>query len=192
MNPDPIVFAMANPNPEVTPEEAAPYVRDHGDRPLRLPEPDQQRARLPGHLPRRARRARARDHRGDEDGRRARRSPASSPTTSCARTTSSRRVFNRDVAPAVAAAVAEEARAERARRTRSTRSASRRPTSCTSAPPDAPLSGPAASQPRGAGRRIFLTTTARQEAWMRVTVTGATGLIGTRLVARAARAAATR
>ena len=27
MNPDPMVFAMANPNPEVTPEEAAPYVR---------------------------------------------------------------------------------------------------------------------------------------------------------------------
>jgi malate dehydrogenase (oxaloacetate-decarboxylating) len=27
MNPDPIVFAMANPNPEVLPEEAAPYAR---------------------------------------------------------------------------------------------------------------------------------------------------------------------
>ena len=27
MRKDPIVFAMANPNPEVTPEEAAPYVR---------------------------------------------------------------------------------------------------------------------------------------------------------------------
>ncbi|MGB2711483.1 MAG: NAD-dependent malic enzyme [Conexibacter sp.] len=27
MRPDPIVFAMANPNPEVSPEEAAPYVR---------------------------------------------------------------------------------------------------------------------------------------------------------------------
>jgi malate dehydrogenase (oxaloacetate-decarboxylating) len=27
MNPDPFVFAMANPNPEVSPEEAAPYVR---------------------------------------------------------------------------------------------------------------------------------------------------------------------
>jgi malate dehydrogenase (oxaloacetate-decarboxylating) len=27
MNPDAMVFAMANPNPEVTPEEAAPYVR---------------------------------------------------------------------------------------------------------------------------------------------------------------------
>ena len=27
MNPDPIVFAMANPTPEIMPEEAAPYVR---------------------------------------------------------------------------------------------------------------------------------------------------------------------
>jgi malate dehydrogenase (oxaloacetate-decarboxylating) len=27
MNPEPIVFAMANPNPEVRPEEAAPYAR---------------------------------------------------------------------------------------------------------------------------------------------------------------------
>jgi malate dehydrogenase (oxaloacetate-decarboxylating) len=27
MNPEPIVFAMANPNPEVLPEEAAPYAR---------------------------------------------------------------------------------------------------------------------------------------------------------------------
>ena len=27
MNPDPFVFAMANPNPEVRPEEAAPHVR---------------------------------------------------------------------------------------------------------------------------------------------------------------------
>jgi malate dehydrogenase (oxaloacetate-decarboxylating) len=27
MNPDPIVFAMANPTPEITPEEAAPYAR---------------------------------------------------------------------------------------------------------------------------------------------------------------------
>ena len=27
MNPDPIVFAMANPNPEVSPEEAARYAR---------------------------------------------------------------------------------------------------------------------------------------------------------------------
>ena len=34
MNRDAMVFAMANPNPEVTPEEAAPYARDHRHRPL--------------------------------------------------------------------------------------------------------------------------------------------------------------
>ena len=41
--------------------------RHHGDRPLRLSEPDQQRARLSLYLPRRARRARAGDQHGDED-----------------------------------------------------------------------------------------------------------------------------
>ena len=39
---------------------------DHGHGPLRLSEPDQQRALLPGDLPGRARRRRATDHRGDE------------------------------------------------------------------------------------------------------------------------------
>ena len=58
--PDAIVFAMANPAPEIQPEEVARRRRDHGHRALRLPEPDQQRARVPGHLPRRARRPRAR------------------------------------------------------------------------------------------------------------------------------------
>ncbi len=65
-----IVFAMANPTPEVQPEDVARRRRGHRHRPLRLPEPDQQRARLPRHLPRRARRARADDQRGDEAGRR--------------------------------------------------------------------------------------------------------------------------
>ena len=45
---------------------------DHGHGPLRLPEPDQQRARVPGHLPRRAGRARAHDRRVDEARRRPR------------------------------------------------------------------------------------------------------------------------
>ena len=40
---------------------------DHRDRPLRLSEPGQQRPGLPLHLPRRARRARDHDQRGDED-----------------------------------------------------------------------------------------------------------------------------
>ena len=52
MNPDPIVFAMANPVPEVAPEEAAPYARIMATGPLGLPQPDQQRAVLPGDLPR--------------------------------------------------------------------------------------------------------------------------------------------
>ena len=60
MAPDAIVFAMANPTPEVQPEEVWERRRDHGHRPQRLPEPDQQRARVPGRVPRRARRARAR------------------------------------------------------------------------------------------------------------------------------------
>jgi len=49
MAPKPIIFAMANPDPEITAEEVA-EVRDerhHGDRPFGLPEPGQQRARVP-------------------------------------------------------------------------------------------------------------------------------------------------
>ena len=67
MNDDAMVFAMANPNPEVDPEEAAPYVRIVATGPLGLPQPDQQRALLPGRLPRRPGRARPRHHRADED-----------------------------------------------------------------------------------------------------------------------------
>ena len=69
---DAIVFAMANPTPEVQPEEVWERRRDHGHGPQRLPEPDQQRAGLPGHLPRRAGRPRARHRRGDEARRGAR------------------------------------------------------------------------------------------------------------------------
>ena len=72
MNSDPFVFAMANPNPEVKPEEAAPVRAGDGHRPLGLPQPDQQRARLPGHLPRRARCSRHGDHGGHEAGGRTR------------------------------------------------------------------------------------------------------------------------
>ena len=50
------------------------------------------------------------DHRGDEARRRARRSPRSSSPTSSRPTTSIPSVFNRDVAPAVATAVADAAR----------------------------------------------------------------------------------
>ena len=69
MNDDAMVFAMANPNPEVDPEEAAPVRAHHGHGALGLPQPDQQRALLPGRLPRRPGRARPRHHRADEDRR---------------------------------------------------------------------------------------------------------------------------
>ena len=58
MAPRAIVFAMANPNPEVDPEAIEGLARGDRDRPQRLPEPDQQRPRLPRRLPRRTRRAR--------------------------------------------------------------------------------------------------------------------------------------
>ena len=57
---DAIVFAMANPTPEVQPEEVWEDVAIMATGRSRLPEPDQQRAGVPGDLPRRARRARAR------------------------------------------------------------------------------------------------------------------------------------
>ena len=69
MAPDAIVFAMANPTPEVPPEEIENDVAVIATGRSRLPQPDQQRPGLPGRLPRRAGRARARDQRGDEAGR---------------------------------------------------------------------------------------------------------------------------
>ncbi len=56
------------PKPRGQPRGGRAVCADHGDRALGLPQPDQQRALLPGHLPRRPRRARAGDHGGDEDG----------------------------------------------------------------------------------------------------------------------------
>ncbi len=55
-----IIFGLANPNPEVHPDVAHRHARGGRDRSLGLPEPDQQRAGLPRHLPRRLRRARHR------------------------------------------------------------------------------------------------------------------------------------
>ncbi len=68
---DPIIFAMANPDPEITPEDAlaarpdAIIATGRSD----YPEPDQQCSGLPLHLPRRARRARQDDQHGNEDRR---------------------------------------------------------------------------------------------------------------------------
>ena len=48
MAPDPVIFALANPTPEIMPEVArAASGRDHRHRPFGLPEPGQQRAVLP-------------------------------------------------------------------------------------------------------------------------------------------------
>ena len=83
--------------------------RGHRHRPLRLPEPDQQRARVPRRLPRRARRARLAITERDEARRRRTRSPPSSRPRSSRPDYIIPSVFNRDVAPAVAAAVARAA-----------------------------------------------------------------------------------
>ena len=60
---DPIIFACANPVPEIMPDEALAAGA------AVLPQPDQQRARVPGHLPRRPRRARVRHQRRHDGGR---------------------------------------------------------------------------------------------------------------------------
>ncbi len=109
MAPGAMIFALANPNPEVHPDIAHRLRRGGRDRPLGLPEPDQQRARLPRHLPRRLRRERQPDHRGHEARRRRRPGRPDQPRTTCVPTTSSPSPFDERVAPAVAGAVAEAA-----------------------------------------------------------------------------------
>ena len=69
MNRDPIIFAMANPTPEIMPDEALAAGESRRHRPQRLREPDKQRSRIPRHLPRCARRPRKRHQRRDEDRR---------------------------------------------------------------------------------------------------------------------------
>jgi malate dehydrogenase (oxaloacetate-decarboxylating) len=110
MNPDPIVFAMANPVPEVSPEEAAPYARIMATGRSDYPNQINNVLCFPGLF------------RGALDVR-------AVAITETMKTAAARAiaeivtddelrddyiipsVFNRDVAPAVAAAVAEEARA---------------------------------------------------------------------------------
>ncbi len=109
MNPDPIVFAMANPDPEVAPEEALPHVRILATGRSDYPNQINNVLCFPGLL------------RGALDVR-------ASQITESMKTAAARAiadivsgdelredyiipsVFNREVAPAVAAAVAEEAR----------------------------------------------------------------------------------
>ena len=52
MAPGGIIFALANPTPEVHPDVARALRGGGRHRPQRLPEPDQQRARVPRRLPR--------------------------------------------------------------------------------------------------------------------------------------------
>ena len=59
---DAVVFALANPDPEVDPAEADKYAAVVASGRSRLPQPDQQRAGVPRRLPRPARRPRQGDH----------------------------------------------------------------------------------------------------------------------------------
>ena len=106
--PGPVRFAMANPNPEVRPEEAAEVVRVMATGRSDYPNQINNVLAFPGVL-RRTRRARARHHRGDE----------ASCGGGIAGVVSDDEldedyiipsVFNRDVSSAVAAAVAEVAK----------------------------------------------------------------------------------
>ena len=109
MAPDAIVFALANPTPEVLPEEIEGDVAVVATGPLRLSEPDQQRARLPRSLPRRARRARLDDQQGDGARRGTRDRGGRWNETHLAADYVIPSVFNKDVAPAVARAVSAAA-----------------------------------------------------------------------------------
>jgi malate dehydrogenase (oxaloacetate-decarboxylating) len=110
MNPDPIVFAMANPTPEISPEEAAPYARIIATGRSDYPNQINNVLCFPGLF------------RGALDVRAVSiteemKMAAAHAIAAIVRDEELREdyiipsVFNRDVAPAVAAAVAEEARA---------------------------------------------------------------------------------
>jgi len=65
---DAIVFALANPTPEIMPEDAEPYARIIATGRSDYSNQIKQRPRVPRHLSRRARRPRPRHHRADETG----------------------------------------------------------------------------------------------------------------------------
>ena len=150
--------------PEVTPEEARALRPRDRHRPQRLPEPDQQRPLLPRHLPRRARRPRPRDHRGDEDGGRPRDRVDRAADDELREDYIIPSVFNRDVADAVAAAVADQAKAQG------------------TAEAHGDEIGYAPRRDRGVPRRPALSAVLHA-----ITITGASGLIGSQ--ARRARCA---
>jgi malate dehydrogenase (oxaloacetate-decarboxylating) len=111
MNPDPMVFAMANPTPEVSPEEAAPYVRIMATGRSDYPNQINNVLAFPGIF------RGALDVRAPRITEQMKTAAAQAiadviPESELAEDYIVPSVFNRDVAPAVAAAVAETARAQ--------------------------------------------------------------------------------
>ena len=111
MAPEAIVFALSNPDPEIHPDVARQVRGDRGDGPQRLPEPDQQCARLPRRVQGCARCRCPPHHRGHE-ARRRRGNPSVSSADELAVDKIVPSPLDPRVAPAVAEAVAEAARAE--------------------------------------------------------------------------------
>src|SRR4051795_10895694 len=111
MNPDAMVFAMANPTPEVTPEEAAPYARIVATGRSDYPNQINNVLAFPG-IFRGARDPRARRITEEMKIAAAHAIAAIVPSSELREDYIIPSVFNRDVAPAVAAAVAAEARAD--------------------------------------------------------------------------------
>jgi malate dehydrogenase (oxaloacetate-decarboxylating) len=110
MNTDAMVFAMANPNPEVNPEEAAPYVRIMATGRSDYPNQINNVLCFPG-IFRGALDVRARQITEEMKMAAARAIAAIVDESELSEDYIIPSVFNRDVAPAVAAAVAEQARA---------------------------------------------------------------------------------
>jgi malate dehydrogenase (oxaloacetate-decarboxylating) len=110
MNKDAMVFAMANPNPEVVPEEAAPYVRIMATGRSDYPNQINNVLCFPG-IFRGALDVRAQAITEQMKMAAAQAIAAIVPTEELREDYIIPSVFNRDVAPAVAAAVAEQARA---------------------------------------------------------------------------------
>ena len=112
MNPDPMVFAMANPDPEVAPEEAAEYARILATGRSDYPNQINNVLCFPG-IFRGALDARATEITEQMKTAAARAIAGIVPTEELREDYIIPSVFNRDVAPAVAAAVAAEANAAR-------------------------------------------------------------------------------
>jgi malate dehydrogenase (oxaloacetate-decarboxylating) len=111
MNRDPMVFAMANPNPEISPEEAAPYVRIMATGRSDYPNQINNVLCFPG-IFRGAMDVRARQITDEMKMAAARGIASLVPEDQLREDFIIPSVFDRDVAPAVAAAVAAEARKE--------------------------------------------------------------------------------